>query len=330
MKLIIILIAVFFSHLFFFLWLFQDEPEPSVLSDHSQQEEQLDDQQEKEKTDSLRSGMDYGDFSHPELNLPENVEELADNCRTGVLIDWTEKRILWEKKAEQPVPIASITKLMTVLLMMETIEREPDISLETQVDVSKAAASVGGRQVWLDPRESFTLDTLLKIIMMHSANDAAFLVAEFLSGEEIDRFIARMNERAEDFGMSNTKFVNPHGLDTNENERYNQSSAYDLAWLASILLDYPRVVHWSSTWTSSIRDDDSRFDTFDLVNNNRLVHTYPGVNGMKTGYTEMAGFCLVATCERDNRTLISVLTGCPSADQRNELTAALLDWGYAQ
>ncbi len=340
MKLILIVAAVILAHVFLLWSIFRTDP-ASPLPTPPAPGEQVDaadatDQAKPEEIQERRplaqvdERMNFDRFSRPNLTLSGAVAELAEDCRAGLLVDWSNRRVLWEKDAARAVPIASMAKMMTALRLMEEVDRRADWSLQTPVRVTRSAAAVGGRQVWLDPRETFTLDELLKIIMIHSANDAAYLIAEFIGEGRVEGFVESMNQRARELGMAQAEFVNPHGLDTRADGPQNRASAYELAWLAARLLEYPRVVHWSSTWTSSIRDDDARFDRFDLVNTNRLVHSLSGVDGMKTGYTGVAGFCLTATCRRDGRRLIAVVTGSPSADARNRLVEALFEWGYQQ
>ncbi len=261
--------------------------------------------------------------------LPPAMADGEATCTTGILIDWSRKRVLWEKKPDTPVPIASMTKMMTALLLVEAVKHDPLLSLATPVKATKTASVIGGRQVYLDFRETFTVDELLKCIMIFSANDVAWLTAEFLAGGDVDTFVERMNRRAQHLGMTQTRFRTPSGLPPASGQE-DVSTAREMAFLAAQLLEYPAVTKWSSTWLSYIREDSERFDRFQLVNTNRLVRESPGVNGMKTGYTDAAGFCIAATCERHQRVLIAVVTGCPTADARNDFVKHLLDWGYSR
>jgi D-alanyl-D-alanine carboxypeptidase (penicillin-binding protein 5/6) len=262
--------------------------------------------------------------------LPGNLQAATGKCRTGLLVDWKARRILWSKDASKPVPIASMTKMMTVLMMMEHIEADPLLTLDTPVQVTRTAAAVGGRQVWLDPRETFPLRELLKCILIRSANDTAYLTAEFLSSGKVGRFVDEMNQRAAALGLTQAHFVSPHGLPPEQNTRPDQASALELAYLAGRLLDYPEVTKWSSMRLAYIRENSEQFDRFQLVNSNGLVEKVPGVNGMKTGYTKEAGYCTTVTCNRNGRILIAVATGCSSANERDETIRQLLEWGYLQ
>jgi len=256
--------------------------------------------------------------------LPDELARATRECRTGILVDNTDRTILWEKDADRPAPIASMTKMMTALLLMEAIDKDPALSLDTPVRVTPEAARVEGSQVYLDPRETFTLDELLKCMMIFSANDAAFLVAQFLGGGDVNRFVERMNQRAVELGMTHTRFYNPHGLPEPGTRRENMSTARDLVLVANECLKHPRIVKWSSTWLSWIRQRTGK--PFQLVNRSRLVHDCPGVVGLKTGFTRKAGFCITAVCRRGGREWILVLMGCPSQKVRNQLACKLFDW----
>lgn len=256
------------------------------------------------------------------------VSHKASSCRSGILVDWTNRQILWRRKATAVTPIASLTKMMTAYLLVDAARRRPDVNLETPVRVTASAAEVAGSQVYLDPRETFPLQDLLKCLMIFSANDAAYLIAEFLGGGDVQKFVGQMNAQANALGLNHTRFFNPHGLPTADG-RENQSNPLEMACLAGRLLEHPAIVRWSSTWLSYLREDKQK--PFQLVNRNRLVNPregVPGVNGMKTGYTRKAGYCVAATCVREARTLVAVVTGCPSSKERNSLVEALLEWGY--
>lgn len=270
---------------------------------------------------------DLRDIS-PSLHPNPAVSRKATSCKAGILVDWTNRRILWRRKDTAVAPIASLTKMMTAYLLVEAIATRPDISLETLVKVTATAAEIAGSQVYLDPRETFSLKDLLKCTMIFSANDAAHLIAEFLGGGDVQKFVKEMNAQANRMGLSHTRFLNPHGLPTS-NGSENESSPLEMACLAGHLLDCPEIVRWSSTWLSYLRENTPK--PFQLVNRNALVNPHegvPGVNGMKTGYTRDAGFCIAATCVREGRTLVAVVTGCPSSKERNSLVGSLLEWGY--
>ena len=239
---------------------------------------------------------------------------------SGILVEPETGKILWSKLSNKPMEIASMTKMMTALIVFEEVEKGK-ISYDDIIYVSKAASRIGGSQVYLDPKEHFTLGELLKTIMISSANDSSYLVAEKIGGGSVPVFVKRMNERAKELGMKSTQFYNPHGLPEKGN-RDNKSSAYDLAILACELLKYPVAMKWASTWTDDFRDG-----KFKLVNHNKLVKTLDGVDGMKTGYYRQAGFCVTITAKRNDRRFVGVIIGAKTKKLRNGFAAKLLDWG---
>lgn len=250
------------------------------------------------------------------------AKEIA--CQTGVLVDANSRKVLWAKGADRAVPIASMTKMMTLLLIEEAIA-QGKLSRDTIIPVTKAAYEIGGSQVWLDPRESFPLQELLKAIAIKSANDAAYLVGEYLCEGDINTFVERMNKRARELGMNRSTFYDAHGLGDKQ-KRNNLSSAHDMIILAERLLDYPEVMKLAST-----RSDTFRNGKLELINHNNLVrYGTPGVDGLKTGYTRASGFCVTFTCLRGGRRLIGCVTGFKSAKDRDAFCRSLLDWGYSQ
>jgi D-alanyl-D-alanine carboxypeptidase (penicillin-binding protein 5/6) len=347
MKRLLIIGLVLAAHAFFIYYLFQ--PETPANTDNREQknpQQPVQDDGTGENGTQIQNDagsdtpppppppkmakLDIQSFTVAETNLPDNIAAAAKASGTGLLLDWDAQTVLWQKNPGKPVPIASLTKMMTALLVVEAIADTPSLSYATQVKVTRNASNIGGSQVYLDPRETLTVDELLKCVMIFSANDAAYLLAEFFGQGNVDMFVERINKRANEMGLMTARFLNPHGLDGDTPETTNHASAWELAFIAGQLLEYPHVVKWSSTWMSSIRGDDPRFNEFQLVNRNRLVNTVPGVNGMKTGYTKDAGWCIVATCERNNRRIICVLTGCPDKKSRNTLAELLIDWAYLQ
>lgn len=258
-----------------------------------------------------------GAVSH--IGLPNEAE-----CGTGILVDPATRKILWAKNADRAVPIASMTKMMTMLLAEESIA-SGKVRRDTEIQVTKAAYEIGGSQVWLDPRESFPLQELLKAVAIKSANDAAYLVGEYLGGGDISAFVARMNARAKDLGMTKTTFYDAHGLGDSA-KRDNVSSARDMAILAEHLLDYPEAMRLASTPMDRFRNGKT-----ELKNHNNLVfQRVPGVDGLKTGYTKRAGYCVTVTCTRNGRRLIACVTGFKTAKNRDAFCKALLNWGYTK
>jgi D-alanyl-D-alanine carboxypeptidase (penicillin-binding protein 5/6) len=259
--------------------------------------------------------------------LPRQLEAAAAACRTGVVIDWSARKQLWGKAETRTVPIASLTKMMTVLVLVQDLETRTDLDLTTPIPVTREAALVGGRQVWLDPRETFPLQDIMRCALIHSANDAAFLLAQRVSGSE-SAFVKRMQERATLLGVTGLAFHNAHGLPEGPTQRENTGCAIELAYLAGRLLQYPQVLEWTGTRLSYL---EPRLDgkKTQLLNTNRLVGRVRGVNGMKTGFTDKAGYCLVATCDRARRQVIVAVTGCARSAERDDLATGLIEWAYA-
>ena len=266
-------------------------------------------------------------FSKAVRPLSRQLEAAAAACRSGVVVDWSARQQLWGKAETRTVPIASLTKMMTVLVLVQDLETRTDIDLNTPVRVTREAALVGGRQVWLDPRETFPLQDIMRCALIHSANDAAFLLAQRLAGSEA-AYVKRMQERAAMLGVTSFAFHNAHGLPEGPTQRENTGCAIELAYLAGRLLQYPQVIEWTGTRLSYL---EPRLDgkKTQLLNTNRLVGRVRGVNGMKTGFTDKSGYCLVATCERAGRQVIVAVTGFARSAERDELASGLIEWAYS-
>ena len=245
--------------------------------------------------------------------------DLSLPCRAAILVDQATGTVLYEKNADQPMPIASITKVMTLLLTFEAVHAGK-FSLSSPVPVSAHAAGMGGSQIWLEPGEQFTLDEMLRAICVSSANDAAVAVAELVGGSE-GAFVALMNAKAAELGMSGTTFKNACGLDTEG----HLSTARDVAVMSrAILNECPEVLHYSGIWTDTLRGGETM-----LVNTNKLLRRYDGITGLKTGTTGGAGVCISASASRDGLDLIAVVLGSNSSAERFEAATALLDYGFA-
>lgn len=245
--------------------------------------------------------------------------DLSLPCRAAILVDQATGTVLYEKNADQPMPIASITKVMTLLLTFEALH-DGRLTLDTPVPVSEHAASMGGSQIWLEPGEHFTLDEMLRAICVSSANDAAVAVAELVGGSE-ESFVARMNAKAAELGMENTSFRNACGLDTEG----HLSTARDVAVMSrAILNECPEVLHYSGIWTDTLRGGETM-----LVNTNKLLRRYEGITGLKTGTTGGAGVCISASASRNGLDLIAVVLGSDSSAERFEAATRLLDYGFA-
>jgi serine-type D-Ala-D-Ala carboxypeptidase (penicillin-binding protein 5/6) len=249
-------------------------------------------------------------------------------AKTGILVDIDNRKVLWAKKCRKSVPIASMVKMMTVLLAFEQISnKDKDITLNTIIPVTVEAYKIGGHQVYLDPREKFSLKKLLKTIMISSANDSAYLVAQYLGNGNVDTFVKAMNKRAKELHMPNAHFSNPDGLPEKHSDKDNKATAEGLVFLAEQLLKYPLVTKWANTRLDYFRKDTKK--PMMLVNTNRLVRNkFNGITGMKTGYTRRSGFCLTATCDRNGKRLVAVVTGFNRDKERNEFVKNLLNWGY--
>lgn len=240
-------------------------------------------------------------------------------CRAAILIEAETGRVLYEKSPDERMPIASITKLMTLLLTFEAVHGGK-LTLETPVPVSEHAYHMGGSQIWLEPGEHFTLDEMLRAICVSSANDAAVAVAELVGGSE-PAFVEQMNARAAELGMDSTSYRNACGLDTEE----HLSTARDVAVLSRYILNTcPEILHYTGIWTDSLRNGQTQ-----LVNTNKLLRRYSGITGLKTGTTSGAGVCISASATRDGLTLIAVVLGSPSSAERFRAATALLDYGFA-
>ena len=242
------------------------------------------------------------------------------NCKSAILMEANTGTILYTQNAEEALPPASVTKVMTLLLVMEAIEKGT-VRVDNIVSVSAHAASMGGSQVFLKEGEEMKVEDLLKSVVIASANDAAVALAEYISGS-VDAFVSKMNEKAAELGMTATKFENVTGLD--DTVESHLTSAKDIAIMSCELVKHPLILQYSSIWMDTIRDG-----AFGLTNTNRLVRFYKGCTGLKTGSTSKAGFCVSATAERDGLSLVCVIMGAESRDIRNAAATTLLDWGFA-
>lgn len=245
-------------------------------------------------------------------------QTLDIKAKSAILMEVNTGKILYEANADEKLPPASITKIMSLLLIMEAIKRG-DISLETVVTASDHACSMGGSQIWLEPGESMTVDELLKATVIASANDACVALGELIAGSE-EGFVALMNERAKALGMDNTNFINCTGLDA-EN---HLTSAHDVAVMSAELIKHDLIKQYSTVWMDSLRDGQS-----ELVNTNKLVRFYEGTTGLKTGTTSIAKYCLSATAQRNGLELVAVVLAGDTSNDRFNGAKKLLDYGFA-
>ncbi|MFC7441045.1 D-alanyl-D-alanine carboxypeptidase family protein [Laceyella putida] len=252
----------------------------------------------------------------------EAEQDLAPHAVSAVLMDAGTGKVLFEKNPHLSLPPASITKLMTMLLVMEAVG-QGKITLKDPVRVSEHAASMGGTQIFLEPGEQMSVHDMLKGVAIASANDASVALAEFLGGTE-GNFVRMMNERARQLGMKNTHFQNANGLPA----KNHYSSAYDIALLSREILKYPLITKFTGIYQDYLRQGSKK--PFWLVNTNKLVRYYQGVDGLKTGYTSEARFCLAATAKREGLRLVSVVMGEPDAKTRNAEVAGMFDYAFNQ
>lgn len=259
----------------------------------------------------------------------ENTDtSLNITAKAAVLIENNSGRILYEKSKDTELIPASITKIMTLLLIFEALDQKK-ISLEDSVSVSEYAAQMGGSQVYLEPGETQTVNDMIKCISIASANDAAVAMAEFISGSEAS-FVKMMNQKAKDLGMTHTHFKNCNGLDDSI-ESGHYSSAYDVALMSrELITKHPEISKYSTVWMDEITHKTKKGETqFGLTNTNKLIRTYNGITGLKTGSTSKAKYCLSATAKRDGISLTAVIMAAPDHTVRFTQAAALLDYGFA-
>lgn len=259
------------------------------------------------------------DFSEEELPVVA-MPSLNSDAKSLILIEASTGKVLYESNADEALPPASVTKIMTLLLVMEAIDRG-ELKWTDMVTVSEAAAKMGGSQVYLEVGEQLNVEEMVKSVVIASANDAALALAEAIAGTE-DAFVVKMNERARQLGMNNTNFENTNGLD--DTTQNHVTSARDIAIMSAELISHPKILEYTTIWQDSIRNG-----AFVLNNTNRLIRYYPGTNGLKTGSTAKAGFCISAAAKREGMQLIAVVMGASTRDGRNETAKQLLNWGFA-
>ena len=255
----------------------------------------------------------------------KNIGMVADdslnlNCKSAVLMEAETGSVIYAQNPNESLPPASVTKIMTLLLVMEAID-SGSVHLEDMVSISANAASMGGSQVFLKEGEQMCVEDLLKSVVIASANDAAVALAEYICGS-VNTFVERMNTKAKLLGMKDTVFENVTGLD--DTAEHHLTSAMDIALMSKELISHKTILQYSTIWMDTIRDG-----AFGLTNTNRLVRFYKGCTGLKTGSTSKAGFCVSVTAERNDFSLICVIMGAESRDIRNAAAAELLDWGFA-
>lgn len=274
-----------------------------------------------ERAKTVSSECDISDIEIPLDSTPVNAaigQTLDIKAKSVILMEPNTRSVLYESNGDERLAPASITKIMSLLLILEAIDKG-QLSTEEAVSASEHAASMGGSQIWLEPNEVMTVDDLLKATVIASANDACVALAEAVAGSE-EGFVALMNERAAKLGMNNTHFVNCTGLDA-EN---HYTSAYDVAIMSSELIGHDLIKNYSTVWMDTLRDGKS-----ELVNTNKLVRFYEGTTGLKTGTTGSAGYCVSATAEKNGLELVAVVMAGETTNERFNGAKKLLDYGFA-
>ena len=254
------------------------------------------------------------------INVHAEDLKLAENAKSSILIESSTGEIIHSKNENERLAPASMTKIMSLILIMEEIEKG-NLKLDEIITVSENASSMGGSQIYLESGEKMSVDDLLKAICVGSANDAVVALAERISGSE-EAFVFKMNQKVKELGLKNTNFKNATGLDTAN----HYSSAYDMAYMAKELVRHDKILEYSGIYETYLRENTSK--KFWLVNTNKLIKTYDGMDGLKTGYTKEAGYCLTATAKRGSMRLISVAMGEESSKTRNEEITRMLDYGF--
>ncbi|MGD7007913.1 D-alanyl-D-alanine carboxypeptidase family protein [Metabacillus sp. 84] len=252
----------------------------------------------------------------------ENSPDLAPQAKSAVLIERDTGKILYEKNSDEQLPPASMTKIMTMILIMEALD-EGKLKLSDKVRTSEYAASMGGSQIFLEPGEEMTADEMLRGIAIGSGNDASVAMAEHLGGSE-EGFVDLMNKKAGELGLKNTHFENTTGLP----EKGHYSTAHDMAIMGKELLKYESITSYTGKYEDYLRTDTDK--KFWLVNTNRLVKFYPGVDGVKTGFTNEAKYCLTATAKKGNMRVIAVVMGAETPKDRNSQVTKMLDYAFSQ
>lgn len=248
--------------------------------------------------------------------------KLAENAKAAILIEASTGKVLFEKNADEKLVPASMTKMMSMLLIMESIESGV-LKWDQKITVSENASSMGGSQILLETGEKMTVEDLFKGVSIASGNDAVVALAEAIAGSEAG-FVDMMNKRAKELGLKNTNFKTPHGLDAAN----HYSSARDMSTIAKELVKHEKVLEFTSVYEDYLRENTDR--KIWLVNTNKLVRFYDGVDGLKTGYTKDAGYCLTATAKKDGMRIIAVVMGEPDSKTRNKEVSEMLDYSFAQ
>jgi len=340
LTLIIILAVIAFLH-FIFIYLFfvkndaeTSKPEPGPIPKPtvimpSGNNPTLSDEpaavHQKKKYPRQNERFDYAKCVSGKLNAVPEIKFI----RNGILVNVDTGKVLWASGPREAVPIASMTKMMTLLIALKEIESR-HIDMDTTVTVSRTAVLVKPTRAGLKPNDKIPLRKLLQSMIIKSANDSAMQVAEFIGGTA-DKFYEMMNAEAQALGMTSSAFFSPHGLPASTAKKDNRGSCEDMAILGNALMQYPQAREWVATREFVFRGEDTAKPE-KFRNHNYLLNSKkcPGVDGIKTGFTQRAGFCITASCERGGTRLIAVIAGCSDSKTRDELVKKLFNWGYAR
>jgi len=309
----------------------QSSDENNVVSEVDEKNTQKSKEMAQDKKETEQKEGQSGeqkDGQNEDVRTAENIPELNITSASAVLIEGSTGTILYEKnKDEQRMP-ASITKIMTLILIFEALD-SGKIKLTDEVTVSEHAASMGGSQVYLEPNEKQTVDTMIKCISIASANDACVAMSEFIAGSESE-FVNQMNAKAQELGMKNTHFLNCCGLDDDIKEGH-YSSAYDIALMSrELVTKHPEISDYATVWMDEFTHVTKKGESkFGLTNTNKLVRYYNGITGLKTGSTSKAKYCLSASAKRNGIDLIAVVMAAPEPKTRFSEAASMLDYGFA-
>lgn len=287
-----------------------------------------------EGPDSLRNFIPNNRYSSM-IDFKSKFKSRFKDYNNVMLVDLTNQQILYEENGYEMCEIASLTKMMSILLVFEEI-KSGKLSLNDTLKASTKASQIGGSQIFLREYELMRVEDLLKAVVIKSANDATYTFAEKLGGEtKVDGFVEKMNNRSKELGLRNTYYYYPHGLPPTWAERKkqkirgNRSTCYDLTLLAEEMLKYPKLIEFSSTWLDYIRDEPGK-KKFMLRNTSRLIKDYPYFDGLKTGFYDKAGFNIVATAKKDGVRLVAVVLGTRSMRGRDKFVNKLVTWGFDQ
>lgn len=287
---------------------------PKENPSNTQQTEQI------ETTQDTQTDANTNDISSEENTSTENGLNLAPNAKSAIMLEASTGKVIYEKEADLQLPMASMTKMMTLLLIMENIDNG-NLKWDEMITASEYASSMGGSQIFLETGEQMTVEDLVKGICIASGNDAAVAMAERIGGTE-ENFVKMMNDKAKALKLKNTNFINACGLDADG----HYSSARDMAIIAKELVKHDKILEFSGTYEDYLRKNTDK--SFWLVNTNKLVRYYQGVDGLKTGFTSTAGYCITTTAKRSDLRLITVVMGEPTSPIRNSETTTMLDYGF--